>query len=159
MERVKSSLMNMMWDDQSRSSKYAVATVSAMPLAACLALTSAEGEGKSSSGDEAGRWCSQTHSWYLICPRSSLKPQFGVLRCNFRCMAFSELEVVVEEIHRGSDLILQEVLLGILFCALILALRWFRTKSFVSHCEQLVFSLLQWAFIKSSFMVKKLNWD
>lgn len=60
MERVKSSLMNMMQDDQSRSSKYAVATVPAisllMALAVCLSLNCGEREGKSSSGDKVTWW-------------------------------------------------------------------------------------------------------
>lgn len=60
MERVKSSLMNMMQDDQSRSSKYAVATVPAisllMALAVCLSLNCREREGKSSSEDKVTWW-------------------------------------------------------------------------------------------------------
>lgn len=144
-ERVKSSLMNMMQDDQSRSSNYAVATVPAisllMPLADCLSLNRREREGKSSSEGKVTWWgdCFPRHINDIWVPGSYLKPQIGVLCCNFGCMAFTELEVVVQEIHWGPGLILQEGLLG-MFGALTLAVHWFRTKSFVSHCEPLIFS-------------------
>lgn len=59
-ERVKSYLMNMMQDDQSRSSNYAVATVPAIsllvPLAVCLSLNRGEREGKSTSEDKVTWW-------------------------------------------------------------------------------------------------------
>jgi len=60
MERVKSSLMNMMQDDQSKSSKYAVPTVPAIALltalAVCLPLNWREREGRSSSEDKVTWW-------------------------------------------------------------------------------------------------------
>lgn len=57
-ERVKSSLMNMMQDDQSRSSKYSEATVSAIPLLMALAVCLSQKcrERQSSSEDKVTWW-------------------------------------------------------------------------------------------------------
>ena len=105
MERVKSSLMNMMQDDQSRSSKYAVATVPAisllMALAVCLSPNCREREGESSSEDKVTWWGDHfpRHICDIRVPGLYLKPEAGVLRCNFRWTTLSELGVVVREIH------------------------------------------------------------